>query len=309
MFAAFAFLLMGIILPILLLFPRKRGKIKGYLPHYLRILLNSIVIFLFVHTFTWVIPYRASSGSIETNASYEYSFEDVLKVRNYVILRLNELCRELERDSGQIIADNLDARIQEALRKASNEFPNLKGGYAPIKPAICSEILNILSIGGYNYPYTMEPTVPRNLPPCTYCVCAAHEWVHNKGYYREIDGVYISMLALTQSGDDVLEYFALYQFLDKFLDSMLLSSLPENLSYDELMDIEMEMEDPLETDFFFRDIYYFMENKIEYNAWDNDYETLGISSPGWTVQDKINQKSSYQYAGPLLLNYYLGLCE
>ena len=120
-------------------------------------------------------------------------------------------------EDGKVVfptVEETQPRIAEAMVGISDEFPRLRGFYPPVKPALCSDILERMWIGGFTYPFTKEATHNKYTSPTYQPILDAHELTHNKGYYKENEAEFLSQLALSRSEDPLLRFSAYNEMYD-----------------------------------------------------------------------------------------------
>ena len=217
----------------------------------------------------------------------------------------------------------------------SDEFPRLKGYYPPVKTALCSDILERMGIGGYNYPFTMEPTHNKYLSPTFRPVLDAHELTHHKGYYKENEANFLSELALTKSDDPFLRlsgFHDMYYYVyDDYCTAQ--SEVIERMIKNGEIDIQLPIETKEEfqkfvnicNEIFGPDpqlddrVYRIMiaGNEIEQQIYEEDSHPLDdipqadeiisdVADTGWSVQEEVLQENYYSDVVLLLLQYYDG---
>lgn len=185
---------------------KKKGYSRFYCT-YAKICLMTIVAFLFVYTTNWFIPIRGNVLKVKENARTVYTDAELEELRTMIVYRMNEIAAEIPRDeNGRVITEYTQKEIAELMRARSDEFPKLKGHYSPAKEALCSPILDMMGIGGYNYIYTMEPQINRYVDALYIPVLTCHELCHHKGYYYENEATFLSVVVLTESDNLYFEY-------------------------------------------------------------------------------------------------------
>jgi hypothetical protein len=189
----------------------------------------------------------------------------------------------------------------------SEEYPRLAGYYPQVKEAMCSDLLNRMSIGGYNYPFTMEPTHGRYINPLYLAVLDAHELAHHKGYYKENEANFLSQIALSQSEDPYLRlaaYMNMYKYVHadylKAREAELGRKLEEaeDIKFSERVNKINEAAKNIEQSIYEADSHIIDKfpiiNRIIHRTADK----------GWNVQGNILKSNSYDGVVLLLLQYY-----
>lgn len=182
--------------------------LKGYSLWFAWVLL----IVCLVMTLNCTILYHASTFSEQYYGEEEgnYTLEDLIKVRNLVVEKCNQLSLEMERDEqGYLHYDgDLKADAIKAMQKLGQTYDQLDGYYPRPKPLAASDFFSQQYICGYYFPFSMEANYNNvmyvmNLP-ATLC----HELAHLRGYIYEDEASFISYLACIQSGNKFFEYSA-----------------------------------------------------------------------------------------------------
>ena len=218
MYLGILLLLFGLLLLILLIFLRRKAKFRRFCAGYFKTLLMMLVCLVLWYMPCWFIPFCGTVlGKGENTQRTEFTVKELGAVTAFAISGLNQAAEEIEiTPDGRIdFPDTAEyhAGIEAALLGISDEFPRLTGYYPPVKNALCSDILKRMNIGGYNYPFTMEPTHNKYLSPIWQPVLDTHELAHHKGYYKENEGNFISQIALIQSDDPFLRFSGFYDMV------------------------------------------------------------------------------------------------
>lgn len=231
-FLTLAALLLGLVLLVTLLFPRfrktGRKKVAGGAVIFYRGLAWILLGVLLVMTLNCTLLYHGS-GFNEKYLGIEerdYTFEELLAVRNYVVHRCNELSAVVERDENGDIVYNGDM-AEEAILQMQNlgkTYTGLKGFYPRPKPLIFSDFMCQQYMQGYYFPFSMEANYNDVMyltnKPATMC----HELAHLKGFIYEDDANFVGFLACISSDDVFFEYSGylsvLYYLDNDFYDAI-----------------------------------------------------------------------------------------
>lgn len=315
--------LMLIALPVvagLLLFLRKRKGYRNFAVKYMKTVLMTGIVFLLLYTTNWFIPFRCRIVKVSSNTRTEYTAEEVTILRRNIVNQLNELAYQVPRDEeGHMIYDYTQEEIFEAMRDAGDRFPRLKGHYSYAKPALCSDFLDWMGIGGYNYIYTMEPTYNRYCDPLYLPVLIAHELSHHKGYYRENEAEFLSAIVLAECDNPVLKYSAyreMYYYIDAdYMDAVYSSLYPQNyeLTEEDFSRLaEVLRKEPQLSKQVLADFQYAYEEGVasyEENAnpfLEENFKGISeeVAKTGWEIQGEVLKENSYDGITLLLLQYY-----
>ncbi|MBR3103780.1 MAG: DUF3810 family protein [Lachnospiraceae bacterium] len=339
MYLGIVLLVAGIVFLLLLIFLRKKPRYRKFVKVYFQSFSIALLIVVLIYMPAWFVPFCGTvlgQGNPELRTTFTY--EEISDLLRYVVESGNAAAEEIAiaEDGNVAFRSNEENRalVIKAMQDLGSEFPRLKGYYPPVKQAICSDILDRMGIGGYNYPYTMEPTHNRYMSPLWMPVLDAHEYSHHKGYYKENEGNLLSVLALSRSEDPYLRmaaFIEMYDYLymayieaqDQVLDQMIASGeitdWPEQIQTKE--DIEQRKqiyvrvfgEEPEFTDRVWQ--IYNAGMEIEKEIYEADSHPIDdmpsvneviteTADTGWKVQGDILQENSYDGVTLLLLQYF-----
>ncbi len=297
----------------LLLFLRKKAGYKAFALGYAKGMLVTFLLVVLVYTLNWMIPYRSSllDGNLTPE---EPNYVSLKLVREQLIHGMNKACREVRRDhSGNVIypeKEEVQREIEMAMHSLVKEFPRLGGFYPKVKPAIFSDVLQWMSIGGYTYPYTMEVTYNRYLSRLYYPTLAAHEAVHHQGYYKENEANFLSFLACSRSEDALLRYSAnIYMFY--YIDDAYMSILQRSNVSDEILaaqytDIEPQVWSDISVALeAAQKVYESTEHPLESFSDEAEY----VAESGWETQARVIEGYSYNDVVKLMVAYFAPLEE
>lgn len=222
MYLGVAMVIFSVIFLILLIFLRKKPKYRRFCGGYFKTFLIMLLCVLFLYMPMWLIPFRSSvMGEGDTEKRREFTYEEIYALLEYSVNGLNQAAEEIEiAEDGKVLFPKIEETqplINEALVNISEEFPRMRGFYPTVKPALCSDILERMWIGGYTYPFTMEATHNKYTSPTYQPILDAHELCHHKGYYKENEAEFVSQLALIKSDDPLLRFSAYDQMYDYVL--------------------------------------------------------------------------------------------
>lgn len=184
------------------------GLCKGYATFFAWTVLAVCV----VMTLNCFILYHASTFSEkyfgQLPSSEEFTFDELIAVRNLVVDRCNELSLVVERDAnGDIIYDgDLEADAIGMMQALGEHYPQLDGYYPRPKPLLTSDFFCQQYMQGYYFPFSMEANYNTVMcfmnKPATLC----HELSHLRGYIYEDEANFIAFLACISSDDIIYEY-------------------------------------------------------------------------------------------------------
>ena len=338
MYAGILLLVAAIVFLLLLVFLHKKTRYRRFCSGYFKTLSIILLSVILIYIPTWFIPFNGTvlgRGNVELRT--EYTYEEFRALLQYFADGANKAAEEIRiSDDGSVefyAPEEISALAASAMQDLGDEFGRLRGYYSPVKTAICSDILNRMNIGGYNYPYTMEPTNNRYVSPLYLASLCAHEYAHHKGYYKENEANFLSELALSRSSDPYLRlagYYEMYDYLYfDYLDAQteILQQLIDSgeIVYPEKIDSK---ETAAQATAIWESVfgpdpeiseraYYIYDAgmEIEQEIYDADEHVIDdmpavdelisdTADEGWRIQGEILQDNSYDDVVLLLLQYY-----
>lgn len=218
MYLGILMLLFSVIFLLLLIFLRKKQKYKGFCKGWFKTFLMMGVCVLFLYVPLWLVPFFGNvMGQNNSGKRTEYDAHEVTALYVHIINGLNEAAEEIEiSPEGKVqfySSAELTPLISEAMNGISDDYPRLSGYYPEIKTLLCSDILERMGIGGFNFPFTAEPVRNKYIRPDYLPVLTAHELAHHKGFFKENEGNLASQLALAQSSEPLLRFSAYMDML------------------------------------------------------------------------------------------------
>ena len=338
MFLGAALLLAVPILMILLIFLFKKTGYRRFCAGYFKFLSIAFLSIVLIYLPCWFIPYNGTVlGMGNPGLRTEYTYDELHDLIWYIVDGGNAAAEEIAiAEDGSVSfpsEEEYRAAINKAMDDLKDEFPRLAGFYPPVKVAICSDILDRMWIGGYNYPYTMEPTHNRYISPLYRPVLDAHELSHHHGYYKENEANFLSQLALSRSENPYLRlsafmdmysyvYFDYLDAQDRVLQQMIDAGevvWPEEIkTKEQVMEAKQILEDIFGEDPEFSERVSLISNagqEIEEELYNEDPHPLDdlpeadeliheTADQGWQIQGDILQDNTYDGVVLLLLQYY-----
>lgn len=312
MYAGVLVVFLLVVFSVILLFAHKVKGYKSFAVGYMKTVLAIVLTVLVVYELNWFIPF--SSSYIRINADTEYTVEELQILRNYIVEEMNVLALEAERDDEGhlIVSESVDSDVIKAMRVMSDEYPRLTGYYPEMKPALCTDILDVMGIGGFTYPYIMEITYNAyEKGRMYYPVLYAHELCHHHGYYQEDEADFLSYIGCISSENIYLRYMGFHQMYylveEVYYNSLIATTgdtaaaysiykeqpqINEYVLYDELVDKEL-----------FKEAY----QSGTLHASEELKEYAGkVAETGWNVQAVILEDKFYSGSIRLLLEYFDG---
>ena len=163
-----------------------------------------------IMTLNCFILYHASTFSQRYygETKENYSLEELIAVRNYVVEQCNRLSQEMERDAnGNILyAGDIGQEAIAAMQNLGQSYDQLDGYYPRPKPLAASDFFSQQYICGYYFPFSMEANYNNVMYIMNYPFTICHELAHLRGYIYEDEANMIGYLACVNSGNPFFEY-------------------------------------------------------------------------------------------------------
>ncbi len=302
----------AVILILLAVFRRRAGY-RRFAAAYGRTLLTAAVCMGFLYTANWLVPFRGSVLGKRVQASQTYSIDTLAELREYAVTELNRAAGEVPRDAEGVIVmpgrDALRSAAVRAMQQLGEEYPRLAGYYPPMKDALCSDVLDWMGIGGFTYPFTMEMTGNRYVSRLYDPVLYAHEASHHKGYYKEHEANFLSILGCSRSAEPVLRYSAFYEMYC-WLDDAYQSSLLAEYTRKDAAAVYQKAKKPVAA---VRADWERSQAEAEARYAADAHPLKRFSSTaesaaekGWSTQAKVLGEYNYSGVVALLLQYFDG---
>ncbi len=218
------FVFTSIVIAVILIFLRKKEKYRHFAVKWLKCFLAFLLLVLALMTLNCSIPYGCSKIDINDKEPEDYTFEQLLSLRNYLVKNCNELCEKVERDEngdavfraedGQKVSKELIKELKKAMHGLSEEFPRLSGYYPRPKGLKASVIMYETGLIGIYFPFTMESNYSTYLAQVHFPATVCHEYSHLKGYMFEDEANFLAFLACMQSDNDFVRYSGFINALD-----------------------------------------------------------------------------------------------
>lgn len=285
--------------------------------NYLKCILLLSSLFLLTYTMQWFIPFRSSLLGESRHFEKEYSTEDLRKLWKYAVENLNEVCTQVPRNkNGHILfasKKETENEVADAMRKLSDRYPRLNGFYPSIKPALCSDVLRWMDIGGYTYPYTMELTYNKYITDLYFPSLYAHESAHHQGYYQENEANFLSFLSCMESDDPVLRYSAfhtIYFYIDDAYLSALAKEYKKNTPGIQTL-IKEYQNTKLSAQIALDEKEENRKAEESYSSASHPLEKYSETAEnaadiGWSTQSNVLKENGYDGVVQLLLEYFYG---
>lgn len=265
-------------------------------------LVMTLNCFILYHGSTFSEKYFSGLEGYEPEK--QYSLEELTGLRNYVVVRCNELCAQMAReaDGSVVYHGDMAQEAREAMQQLGESYENLSGYYPSPKPLLSSDFMSQQYMAGYYFPFSMEANYNDVMyilnMPSTFC----HELAHLRGYIYEDEANFIAYLACIGSEDTMFQYAGFLSVLN-YIDNDFYDAIGKNAEryWDEVNILSQVHED---------NIFLTQEewDRVEEEAV-LDTETVDAVSDSFTDTTlKLNGVSdgmiSYSRVVKLLLQYY-----
>lgn len=199
-------------------------RARRYAVGYLRFFAWVLVSVCLVMTLNCTILYHASTFSQQylpkEIAEREYTLEQLIKVRNHVVVKCNQYSQLMERDEdGDILYEgDMKAEAVKAMQKLGKTYDQLDGYYPRPKPLAASDFFSQQYMTGYYFPFSMEANYNDVMYHMNFPATMCHELAHLRGYIFEDEANFIGFLACVGSEDVVFQYAGYLSVLN-YLDN------------------------------------------------------------------------------------------
>lgn len=265
-------------------------------------LVMTLNCFILYHASTFSEKYFSKMEGYELQK--EYTLEDLIKLRAYVVEKCNRFSGEMPRDERGFIVYEGDfaAGAKSSMKNLGETYSCLKGYYPTPKPLFFSDFLSQQYMTGYYFPFSMEANYNKVMyvmnKPATYC----HELAHLKGYIYEDEANFIAYLACVGAEDELFQYAGYLSVLN-YIDNDFYDSVEKNRDR-YLTEINILAQVHEDNVFLTREEWERIEDKAVF-----DTETVDAVSDSFTDTTlKLNGVSdgmaSYSRVVELLLQYY-----
>lgn len=208
-----------------------KDRLRKFFGGYYKFFAWTLLTVSFVMTLNCFILYHASTFSAKhfQYSEGEYTLEEVVTLRNYVVEHCNRLSLEVQRGAdgrvdypGSMAATgepvDMEDKARETMERLGETYPRLAGYYPRPKAMMFSDFMCQQYMQGYYFPFSMEANyndVMNSMrKPATMC----HELSHLRGYIFEDEANLISYLACIGSDDIYFQYSGYLSVLN-YLDN------------------------------------------------------------------------------------------
>lgn len=292
---------------------KKKGELrfsKGFV-FYFKFILWVVGIVSLEMTLTCFLQFHVSPinerYSIGAGTCDEYGLEELIILRDYVVVQVNALSEEMKRDENGYLVYEGDMKTNAKLQmhRLSKDFPNLKGYYPDPKPFFFSDFFSQQYMMGYYFPFSMEANYNDRMYVVNMPASMCHELSHLKGFLLEDEANFIGYLACVGSEDAFFRYSGYLSVLG-YLDRDFYAAIGQ--------DKEVYFSHPVICEQVIEDDIFLTEdawNEVEADAL-LDTEMVKEASDkivetNLTINGVADGKVSYSRVVDLLLQYYDGI--
>lgn len=178
---------------------------------------------LVVMTLNCFIPYHCSAleekygmlsrvsvddPMLEELLTKEYTLQELGELRDYVVIKTNELAGKVNRDeNGNIIyPENMEEIAIECMQSLSEDCDQLTGYYPMPKQFAFSGFFSQQKMKGYFFPFSMEINYNALMHEINRPATICHEYAHLKGFMYEEEANLIGFLACANSEEVTFQY-------------------------------------------------------------------------------------------------------
>lgn len=138
----------------------------------------------------------------------EYTIDELVQLRNFVVIKTNELAEKVERDNeGNILYPvNMEELAIECMQSLSDSYGQLSGYYPQPKQFAFSGFFSQQKMKGYFFPFSMEVNYNALMHEINRPATICHEYAHLKGFMYEEEANLIGFLACANSPDITFQY-------------------------------------------------------------------------------------------------------
>ena len=141
----------------------------------------------------------------------EYSVDELVRVRNFVVSQCNRLSAEAARDErGYVIYPGDESVLQrkacQEMGRLGEDYVRLRGYYPRPKPMLFSDFMCQQNMLGWYFPFSLEANYNRVAYIMNRPASMCHELAHLKGYIYEDEANFIAYLACVESDGLYFDY-------------------------------------------------------------------------------------------------------
>lgn len=236
-------------------------------------------------------------------APKEHNNEELKQLYSMLIDEANELAQQVPRDENDrfVLTIDADAECRKAMKKASEQYPQLRGYYPKPKPIMFSYFMSQTGTAGMYLPFSMESTYNADMVPEIQPEVICHEYAHLKGFMQEDEANFISFVATQGSDDPQVKYSGCIDALEYVHNQIYSNEVQSGYNITEKISPQVQND-------WFR---FLPDNYWEENEDKEVFDTETVSAFSESASDtsmKLNGvedgTASYSRMVDLLLDYY-----
>lgn len=246
---------------------------------------------------------------IERLLSKEYTLEELVQLRDYIVIKANELARQVERDeSGNIVyPENMEKAIIACMQSLSGDCSQLAGYYPQPKQFTFSGFFSQQQIKGYFFPFSMEINYNKLMHEINRPATICHEYAHLKGFMYEEEANMIGFLACIHSSEASFRYSGYLSVLN-YIDNEFYKAIGKDREV-YLSHVEISPQVKAENIFLDEDAWEKVEKKAVIKTEVVDRVSDKLSETSMVLNGVEDGILSYTRVVGLLLHYYDGSSE
>ncbi|MDD3204802.1 MAG: DUF3810 domain-containing protein [Lachnospiraceae bacterium] len=207
------------------------SKVKLFCKYFYKSLAGVLVIVFAVMTLNCFTLYHCSTFDekyLQTEKE-EYSLEELMNLRDYVVIQANALSAMVDRDEHQniIYSGNMEETAIRSMQSLGEQYDQLAGYYPTPKPIATSDFLSQQHMKGYYFPFSMEANYNKVMDTMNKPATMCHELAHLKGFIYEDEANLIGFLACINSDDVAFQYSGYLSVLN-YIDNDFYESINRN---------------------------------------------------------------------------------
>ena len=257
------------------------------------------------------MPSRMSADDplLDELMTKEYTVEELGQLRDYVVIKCNQLAEQVERDeNGNIIyPDNMEEIAIKSMQDLSTDCSQLAGYYPRPKQFTFSEFFSQQKMKGYFFPFSMEINYNSLMHEINRPATICHEYAHLKGFMYEEEANMIGFLACINSSDVTFQYSGYLSILN-YINNEFYDAIDRNQAvYASHVRISPQVRE--ENVFLVEDAWEKVEAKAVISTEIVDKVSDKLSETSMVLNGVEDGILSYTRVVGLLLHYYDGSIE
>ncbi len=233
----------------------------------------------------------------------EHTNDELKQLYSLLIDESNKLAKQVPRDENNRFVITIDTieECRKAMKKASKQYPQLKGYYPKPKPIMFSYFMSQTGTSGMYFPFSMEATYNNDMIPEIMPEVICHEYAHLKGFMQEDEANFISFIATLGSDSPEMRYSGYLDALEYVHNQIYKNQIVSGYELTEKISLEVK------NDWFrFLPDNYWEENEEKEIIPTETVETISDTASDTSM--KLNGiedgMASYSRMVNLLLDYY-----